>query len=92
MPYSYEVIQSVKNSPKNLGGQLGRWAIHREFPVIKIARATGATRQTVYNWFAGGEVFTAYKPAVEALVKILQAAPNADAAWKKACEVFEIQN
>ena len=40
-------------APKTPGNQLGRWAIHLDFPVTKMAKALGVTRQTVYNWFVG---------------------------------------
>ena len=43
-------------APKTPGNQLGRWAIHLDFPVTKIAKALGVTRQTVYNWFVGTSV------------------------------------
>jgi hypothetical protein len=56
MSYSPQVISAVKKAPKTLGNQLGRWAIHLDFPVIEIAKYTGATRQTVYNWFIGRSI------------------------------------
>ena len=53
MAYSQQVIDTVSKSPKTLGNQLGRWAVHLDFPVTKIAYASGASRQTIYNWFMG---------------------------------------
>ena len=53
MAYSQKIIDTVASSPKTIGNQLGRWAIHLDFPVTKIAEALGVTRQTVYNWFKG---------------------------------------
>lgn len=91
MAYSLQVIETVKKAPKTLGNQLGRWALHLEFPVTKIAKATGATRQSVYNWFAGGEVFVAYRPRVESLLKILQTSPTKEEAWRKACKSFRLE-
>jgi len=90
MPYSQKTIDLVAHSPKNLGNRLGRWAIYRDFSVVRIAQVTGASRQSVYNWFEGGEVFVAYKPIVEALIRILQAHESADEAYSKACEAFKI--
>lgn len=90
MAYSDKIIDGVKRSPKTLGNQLGRWAIHLDFPVTKISRATGATRQTVYNWFNGGEVFVAYRPHVEALLKIMQSSSTMDEAWRKTCKTFDL--
>ena len=91
MAYSLKTVAAVQSSKKTLGSQLGRWAVHRDFPVVQIARITGATRQSVYNWFNGGEVFVAYRPAVKALIDILQSEPNADTAWRKACTAFNLQ-
>ena len=91
MPYSEKVISDVTAAPKTLGNQLGRWAIHLDFPVTKISEATSATRQTVYNWFNGGEVLWAYRPTVEALIKILQTSSTADEAWSKTCKAFNIE-
>lgn len=91
MAYSPKIIDEVKRSPKTLGNQLGRWAVHLNFPVTKISAATGATRQTVYNWFSGGEVFVAYRPYVEALIKIMQSSSTADEAWRKTCQTFNLK-
>ena len=90
MAYSEKIIADVKRAPKTLGNQLGRWAVHLNFPVTKISHATGATRQTVYNWFNGGEVFVAYRPHVEALLKIMQTSTTADEAWRKTCHAFNL--
>jgi len=90
MAYSPQIIEGVKLAPKTLGNQLGRWAIHIDFPVTKVAKATGASRQSVYNWFNGGEVFVAYRPAVQSLVNILKTSPNADEAWRKSCKAFNL--
>lgn len=91
MAYSPQVIDTVKKAPKTLGNQLGRWAVHLDFPVTKISKATGASRQSVYNWFAGGEVFVAYRPVVEALLSILKTSPDADAAWRTTCKTFDLR-
>ena len=88
MAYSHQTIDTVKKAPKTLGNQLGRWAVHLDFPVTKISKLTGATRQTIYNWFAGGEVFVAYRPAVTDLLTILQSSATADDAWRRACKAF----
>jgi hypothetical protein len=91
MSYSPDVIEDITKAPKTLGNQLGRWAVHHEFPVTKIAEITGATRQTVYNWFRGSEVMWAYRPTVSSLLNILQSASNADDAWRKACKAFDLK-
>lgn len=90
MAYSVQTVSTVKQAPKTLGNQLGRWAVHLNFPVTKIAKTTGASRQTVYNWFAGGEVFNAYRPAVTDLLTILKSSSTADDAWRKACKAFNL--
>lgn len=92
MPYSPQVIKAVKAAPKTLGNQLGRWAVHLDFPVTKIAQITGASRQSVYNWFSGGEVFVAYRPVVTSLLTILKSSGTADEAWSKACKAFNLSN
>ena len=92
MAYSDQIKDTVKKAPKTLGNQLGRWAVHLDFPVTRIAELTGASRQSVYNWFAGGEVFVAYRPAVTNLIKILQSSTSAEEAWSKACTAFDHNN
>ena len=72
MAYSPQILDTVKRAPKTLGNQLGRWAVYLDFPVTKISALTGVSRQTVYNWFGGGEVFVAYRPAVTNLITILK--------------------
>ncbi len=89
MAYSEQIKHAVKTSPKTLGNRLGRWAVYLDFPVTKISELTGVTRQTIYNWFAGGEVFVAYRPIVEGLIKILESSGTAEEAWSKACKAFD---
>lgn len=90
MPYSVKTIYTVSKGPRNLGNRLGRLAVHIDFSVLRIAHATGATRQTVYNWFLGGEVLNPYQPIVEKLIRILQDATTAESAWKKVCLEFNL--
>ena len=89
MAYSPQILDAVKRAPKTLGNQLGRWAVHLDFPVTKISALTGVSRQTVYNWFGGGEVFVAYRPAVTNLITILKSSGTAEEAWSKACKAFD---
>jgi hypothetical protein len=91
MPYASTIKQAVAQAPKTLGNQLGRWAVHLDFSVMRISKATGATRQTIYNWMAGGQVTQAYRERVRALLDILRASPTAEQAWRKACHQFKIQ-
>lgn len=91
MPYSEKTIHAISNAPKTLGNQLGRWCVHRDFSVVRVAKALGVTRQTVYNWFMGGDVFTAYVVRAETLLKILQKNPTADGAWREICQLYDLK-
>lgn len=92
MAYHKEIVDKVKTLPVTLGVRLGRWAIYLDLPATKIARATGASRQTVYNWFAGNSVTNAYKPAVERVIKCMQSSKTAEEAWSKICAEFNLQD
>lgn len=83
MAYSDTIKQTTKVAPKTLGNQLGRWAISLNFPVIEIAKFTGATRQTVYNWFSGTDVTPAYRNSVQSLLNILQTSRTVEEAMRK---------
>ena len=83
MAYSDEIKKATKLAPKTLGNQLGRWAIHLDFPVIEIAKYTGATRQTVYNWFKGSDVTPSYRNSVGSLLNILSTSHSAEEALRK---------
>ena len=61
-----------------------------DFPVTKIAYALGVTRQTVYNWFEGKDVFVAYQNRVEFLTKIMSSSKTADEAWRKICQHYNL--
>lgn len=91
MPYSIDTVYRVKKGSHNLGNRLGRLAVDLDFSVQRIAKATNATRQTVYNWLFGGEVMGAYRPSVERLINILQTAQTADTAWEAACQEFNLK-
>ena len=91
MAYSEKIVSAVGAGEPTLGNRLGRWAVHLNVPVTKIARSTGATRQTVYNWFYGGEVAPAYHKNVQCLVDIMQTATSADDAWRKICTKLHLR-
>jgi len=90
MAYTQKTIDTVAHAPKTLGNQLGRWAIYRDFSVIRISKITGATRQSIYNWFGGNEIFPAYRPIIDSLIQILKAHPDPDVAFEEACKQFKI--
>ena len=91
MAYSQKTIDTVAAAPKTPGNRLGRWAIHLDFPVTKIALALGVTRQTVYNWFEGKDVFVAYQNRVELLLKIMSSSKTADEAWRRICAEYNMK-
>ena len=91
MPYSQKMIDDVGDTPKTLGNQLGRWCIYHDFSVVRVSKALGVTRQTVYNWFLGKDIFPAYVERAELLLKILQASPTADAAWREICKIYNLK-
>jgi hypothetical protein len=86
MAYQESVKQAVGKAPKTLGNQLGRWATHLDFSVVRISKSTGATRQTIYSWLNGGNVTPSYRERV-----ILRTSPTAEQAWRKACQRFNIK-
>lgn len=90
MPYSENIRFSVSKAQKTLGNQLGRYAVHLDVPVTMLAKATGATRQTVYNWFNGGEVLQPYKAAVTSLLNILKTSSTTEDARRKICQAFNL--
>ena len=57
----------------------------------EIADIVGVTRQTVYNWFFGKDIFPAYRDRAEWLLKILQSSHNADDAWRKVCKELNLE-
>lgn len=84
MAYRERTRELVKATPLTLGSRLGRRAVYLEVPVIEIARLTGATRKTCYNWMFGGYVIPAYRERVEALYEILKDSKTAEEALKRA--------
>lgn len=92
MPYQPKIVEQIKLLPmSNLGAKLGRWAVYHDLSVQRLALATGATRQSVYNWLKGGEVFVAYRPRVIKIIKHLEAAKDVDSAWRAICKDFDLK-
>lgn len=55
--YSLRVQDAnAKASKHKLGVRLGRLCIAQDIPVAVVAKCTGVTRQTVYNWFCGTSI------------------------------------
>jgi hypothetical protein len=91
MSYAIHTAQLIRKGPRNLGNTLGRLAVDLDLSVMRIAKATGATRQTVYNWMFGGEIMSPYRPLVERLIEIMNKSANADKAWEKICQEFNLR-
>lgn len=90
MAYSKKTIAALQGATKTLGTTLGSCAVLRGLSVVRVAHATGATRQSVYNWFSGGTVMGVYRPKVTALILILQNDPELDTEilWGKICTTY----
>lgn len=55
--YSARLIKLNKQADSKLiGVRLGRMCIRHDVPVSVVASTLGVSRQTVYNWFAGGSI------------------------------------
>lgn len=72
MTYYKKTKDALVSSPRTQGARLGRLAVKRNVSVSEIARKTGASRPTVYNWFRGGNVSPAYRTAVTLLIAQLK--------------------
>ena len=68
MSYHTNTRAALKAAPNTLGVRLGRLAIRKGITVKEISLITGASRATVYSWFAGGTVSNAYRQRVEKLL------------------------
>lgn len=88
--YHTKFQEKVFEKPVTLGTTLGRWAIFHQIPVTKIAKAVGSTRQSVYNWMHGGEVFIAYRPAVMRIIDCMKSSKTTEEAWRKICQEFNL--
>jgi hypothetical protein len=91
MPFSTAIKKQISKAPDGPGKLLGTHAIRLDFSVLRIAKATGATRQTVYNWLAGGPIAPYYKQRFTQLTDILSAAKTAEHAWRDACSRFNLK-
>lgn len=88
MAYREQTKKAVKASPLNLGSRLGRRAISLSVSVIDLARFTGATRKTCYNWITGGFIIPAYRTRVEAVYEVLKNAKTHEEAVRAASKKF----
>ncbi len=91
MPYQPAMISRIEKAPMGLGKKLGLQAVRLNFSVGRIAAATGATRQTVYNWFNSGTVAIYYDEKVCDLLQILTSHNTAENAWRAACSHFRLK-
>ena len=57
---------------KSSGTLLGRLAIRKGISVAYIAEKTGASRTSVYSWFAGGAISNAYRKPVSDLITLIR--------------------
>ena len=71
--YSARIIGlNAKANQERLGVTLGRVCIALDIPVTIIARQTGVSKQTIYNWFIGSyEPRAGYKSVVENIIQDL---------------------
>lgn len=72
MAYHAHTKATIKLTAKTLGSQLGRLAIKKSLSVQQVAQITGASRTTVYSWFAGKGITNAYRATVADLINKLR--------------------
>lgn len=72
MSYHTKTKQIVRTAHRTLGVRLAKLAIIKGLSVQQIALLTGASRTTVYSWFAGRGVTNAYRPIVNILIRRLR--------------------
>jgi len=72
MAYRTHTKATIKLAAKTLGSQLGRLAIKKNLSVQQVAQITGASRTTVYSWFAGKGITNAYRHTVADLINKLR--------------------
>jgi hypothetical protein len=92
MAYTTKIIKDITSAQKTEGNMLGRHALRIGFSVIRVAKATGATRQSVYNWFVGKPIAPYYKAHVDALLKVLTASDTSEQAWRETCKRFNLKS
>ena len=93
MAYSPKLVEQIKTLPvDSLNAKLGRWAVYLDISAVQIAQATGATRQSVYNWFKGGAILGAYRPAVAYLIEVVKTCRTCDEAWSGICQASDLHN
>lgn len=72
MSYHASTRRDFDNAPSGtLGATLWAACSAKNVSVMQVAKATGASRMTVYNWFRSGRVAPSYQKCVKALVKRL---------------------
>ena len=70
MAYGYSIRLLQLNEAadsSNLGVRLGKICIDKSIPVVRVSKALGVSRQTVYYWFCG-----VYTPQNQTVHKIEQ--------------------
>lgn len=92
MTNTEKTVETYTLDPLTLCEELRKETARLKISVIRVAKATGATRQTVYNWFVGSPVAPYYRSRVADVIEILKDAQTAEQAWRKACSRFNIKN
>ena len=92
MSYTSNFIARVKKQPTTqIGTRLALWAIYHDISAVKLAKAIGATRQSVYNWMRGAGVLHVYEDRIQRLLFCMQNSKTSDEAWKKICKEFNLR-
>jgi AraC-like DNA-binding protein len=92
MPYSEKLIAQVGSAPVSLGSSLGKWAIRHDLSIKRLSALTGASRQTIYNWFTNTtEVTPAYTERVQRVLQILKKTPVSQDVWRALCSEFNLK-
>ena len=90
MTYRQRTKDLVKASPLTLGSRLGRRSVYLDISVQEMAKLTGATRKTIYNWWVGGYVIPAYRQRITRVYEIFKAASDRDEALKRASQALDV--
>lgn len=89
--YKSTIRKKLALAPAGLGKTLGNEAVRINLSAVRIAKATGATRQTVYNWFFSGQVAPYYRDKVNVVLEIMHNAGTAEQAWGLICAHFNLK-
>ena len=84
--YTHSFKERVLSSPESIGTLLAKEAMRLDVAPSVLQAHIGVSKQTLYNWFRGGNIARPYRRSVELTLEAMAKSNTQDEVLKQLCQ------